>query len=220
MIDPALVIFDCDGVLVDSEVLEHAVDVELLADHGYITTVDRLIGLFVGIARRDMYATVFAELGREVPLDLLVERERRVWTRCRKELRIIPGVDAALEAIRGVPKCVASSSTPDKLQMKLELTNLASWFAPHIFSTALVARGKPAPDIYLYAARTVGVEANNCVVVEDSPHGVSGAKAAGMTVVGFAGGGHATPLLRAELMAAGADQVVDSMTELPSILLA
>lgn len=217
---PALVIFDCDGVLVDSEVLEHAVDAELLAPYGYVATVDELIDRFVGIARRDMYAAVFGEFGREVPAGLLEERERLVWDRCRSDLAAIAGVHAALDSLSGIRKCVASSSTPEKLTLKLQSTGLTSYFSPHIFSTALVARGKPAPDIYLHAAHTVGVPAADCIVIEDSPHGIAGARAAGMTVYGFTGGGHATPALRASLKTAGAKQIVGAMADLPKLLLA
>ena len=215
-----LLIFDCDGVLVDSEILEHSVDVEMLAVHGYHRTTEELLGRFVGISRKDMYATVFGELGRAVPEDLLDIRERTVWTRCASDLRVVAGVEAALDVLSTLPKCVASSSTPDKLRMKLEITGLAPWFVPNVFSTALVERGKPAPDIYLYAAQTVGVPPEGCTVIEDSPHGIAGARAAGMQAIAFVGGAHATASLRAQLVDAGADAVAGSMDELASMLLA
>ena len=215
-----LLIFDCDGVLVDSEILEHSVDAEMLAVHGYHRTTEELLGRFVGISRKDMYATVFGELGRPVPGDLLDMRERTVWTRCASDLRVVAGVETALGVLSALPKCVASSSTPDKLRMKLEITGLAPWFAPNIFSTALVRRGKPAPDIYLYAAKTVGVPPERCTVIEDSPHGIAGARAAGMRAIGFAGGAHTTASLRAQLVNDGADAVAGSMDELASMLLA
>lgn len=213
-----MIIFDCDGVLVDSELIEHAVDVELLALHGYHVTAEALLRRFVGIARRDMYPTVFAELGKLMPDGMLDEREARVWARCQDELPVIAGVRAALDGLRDVAKCVASSSTPEKLAMKLEVACLTADFAPHIFSTALVARGKPAPDIYLHAAAALKVAPRACVVVEDSPHGVAGAKTAGMQVIGFIGGCHATPRLGDELRAAGADHVVSDMAELPAVV--
>ncbi len=215
-----LLIFDCDGVLIDSEVIEHTVDAEMLADHGYHRTTNELLARFVGISRKDMYATIFGELGRPVPEDLLERRERAVWARCTGDLRVVAGASAALDALSGLPKCVASSSTPEKLQMKLEITDLAPWFAPNIFSTALVARGKPAPDIYLHAAQTVGVPPQRCTVIEDSPHGIVGARAAGMRAIGFLGGAHATASLRAQLRDAGADAIASSMDELPSLVLA
>ena len=215
---PFLVIFDCDGVLVDSELLEHAVDEQLLGPFGCTASAQELLQRFVGIARTDMYRVVFSELGRVMPDGLLKEREKLVLERCRRDLRTIQGVEAALERLRRQPKCVASSSIPDKLQMKLESTGLARHFTPHIFSTALVARGKPAPDIYLHAARTVGHAADHCIVVEDSWHGIAGAKAAGMRAIGFAGGGHATPSLVGELRSAGAAIVVDHMDDLPKAI--
>ena len=211
----SLIIFDCDGVLVDSELLEHGVDAELLGPLGYAASAQDLLQRFVGIARTDMYKIVFSELGREMPRGLLEEREKRVWERCRSDLKTVPGVETALESLRQQPKCVASSSIPEKLTLKLESTSLARHFAPHIFSTALVARGKPAPDIYLHAAQTVGYAADRCIVVEDSRHGIAGAKAAGMRTVGFAGGSHATPLLADELRSAGAAIVIEHMDDLP-----
>jgi beta-phosphoglucomutase-like phosphatase (HAD superfamily) len=113
------------------------------------------------------------------------------------------------------PKCVASSSLPDKLRMKLESTGLADHFTPHIFSTALVARGKPAPDIYLHAAQATGHPADACIVIEDSRHGIAGARAAGMRTVGFAGGSHTTEGLRQELLDAGASTAISHMRDLP-----
>lgn len=213
-----LIIFDCDGVLVDSELLEHGVDAELLGPLGYAASAQELLQRFVGIARTDMYEVVFSELGREMPRGLLEEREKLVWERCRSDLKTVPGVECVLEALRQQPKCVASSSIPEKLQLKLDSTGLARHFAPHIFSTALVARGKPAPDIYLHAAQVVGHTADRCIVVEDSRHGIAGAKAASMRAIGFAGGSHATPSLAAELRSAGAAIVVDHMDDLPKAI--
>src|SRR4051812_9324469 len=110
-----LLIFDCDGVLVDSELLEHAVDAELLEGHGLATTATALMERFVGVSRRDMYDVLFGELRRPLPAGLLDERERIVWQRCRSELRAVEGIDAALDVLGGWPKCVASSSLQDKL---------------------------------------------------------------------------------------------------------
>ena len=210
-----LLIFDCDGVLVDSELLEHGVDAELLADHGLTTTAAALMARFVGVSRRDMYEVLFAELRRPQPAGLLEERERLVWQRCHSDLRAIDGIDATLDRLGAWPKCVASSSLPEKLQMKLASTGLARHFQPHLFSTALVARGKPAPDIYLHAAAAVGHPPQSCIVIEDAPAGVQGARQAGMKVVGFVGGSHATDSLGRLLVEAGADVVVASAAEIP-----
>ncbi|HSI00909.1 MAG TPA: HAD-IA family hydrolase [Reyranella sp.] len=210
-----LLIFDCDGVLVDSELLEHGVDAELLEGYGLATTVTALMGRFVGVARRDMYDVLFAELGRPLPAGLLEERERIVWQRCQSDLRVIPGIDEALAALAAWPKCVASSSLPEKLRMKLVNTGLVRHFEPHLFSTALVARGKPAPDIYLHAAASVGYRPESCVVIEDAPAGITGARQAGMKVVGFVGGSHATAALAPALIAAGANAIAASAADLP-----
>jgi HAD superfamily hydrolase (TIGR01509 family) len=210
-----LLIFDCDGVLVDSELLEHSADAELLEGHGLATTAAALMARFVGVARRDMYEMLFAELGRPVPAGLLDERERIVWQRCQSDLRAIPGIADALAALDTLPKCVASSSLPQKLRMKLVKTGLAHHFDPHLFSTALVARGKPAPDIYLHAARAVGHPPERCIVIEDAPAGVTGACAAGMKVVGFVGGSHATAALSPALLAAGAHAIAAAATDIP-----
>jgi beta-phosphoglucomutase-like phosphatase (HAD superfamily) len=118
------------------------------------------------------------------------------------------GIDAALDLLSGLPKCVASSSLPAKLQMKLARIGLARHFEPHLFSTTLVARGKPAPDIYLHAAAAVGHPPESCIVIEDAPAGVRGARQAGMKIVGFVGGSHATDSLDPALLEAGADVVV------------
>jgi HAD superfamily hydrolase (TIGR01509 family) len=213
-----LLIFDCDGVLVDSELLEHSVDAELLRPFGCARSAGELLDRFVGIARRDMYEVVFAELKCEMPEGLLEERERRVWRLCETDLKVIPGVADALDALKGIEKCVASSSLPAKLRLKLDGTGLTHHFAPHIFSTAIVSRGKPAPDIYLHAARAVGHLPEACVVVEDSPHGITGAKAAGMRAIGFLGGSHANAALADGLRAAGAALVVAHMRDLPEAI--
>ncbi|SKA35622.1 haloacid dehalogenase superfamily, subfamily IA, variant 3 with third motif having DD or ED [Enhydrobacter aerosaccus] len=215
---PDLLIFDCDGVLVDSEILEHDVDAELLTRFGLTVTTRQLIERFVGIARADMYRTLFEEIGQPQPAGLLDEREAMVWARCDVDLSAVAGVGAALDALSHIPKCVASSSIPAKLTRKLDAVGLTAHFAPHIFSTAIVPRGKPAPDIYLHAARIAGATPSRCIVIEDSPHGVRGAKAAGMSAIGFCGAGHATDRLPAELEAAGADLVVMSMDELPAAI--
>jgi HAD superfamily hydrolase (TIGR01509 family) len=213
-----MLIFDCDGVLVDSEVLEHTVDAELLGSLGYVCDTQQLLDRFLGVSRRDMYKILFNELGWAMPPGLLEERERRVWHRCASDLKRVPGVEAALDALFAIPKCVASSSLPDKLEMKLAATELSSHFAPHLYSTALVANGKPAPDIYLHAARVTGWEPRACIVIEDSPHGIAGAQAAGMTAIGFCGGSHAKENLGSVLMDAGAKVVVRHMRDLSAAI--
>lgn len=209
------IIFDCDGVLVDSEPAEYAVDLEMLTAHGY-----RLPAAgehrFVGIARHEAYRTIFAEMGRAIPTGLIEEVELRVQARHRAELLPMKGLLGALKSLRAVPKCVASSSTPASLALKLEVTGLDAEFGPHIYSTAQVARGKPAPDIWVFAAGCMRADPTSCIVVEDSRHGIAGAKAAGMRAIGFTGASRASAERVAELRAAGADCVITAMDDLPA----
>ena len=184
---------------------------------GCSASADQLLQRFVGIARRDMYEVVFGELKRDMPAGLLEERERRVWARCMNDLERVPGVE---RGPRGADRSARNASPrracPTKLQMKLRIDGPRRPFrAVIIFSTALVARGKPAPDIYLHAAQATGHPADACIVIEDSRHGIAGARAAGMRTVGFAGGGHATEGLCQELLDAGASIVISHMRDLP-----
>jgi HAD superfamily hydrolase (TIGR01509 family) len=212
-----MIIFDCDGVLVDSEPVEYAVDIEVLTAHGYVPPAE-IERRFIGVSRRDSYRIVFAEMGRAMPNGLLEQAEAVLHARYRAALPVLPGLHEALDRLRDVPRCVASSSTVASLALKLEVSGLTSHFAPHIFSTALVARGKPAPDICLHAAAAMGYPPPACVVVEDSRPGIAGAKAAGMRAIGFIGASHAAPNLADELRAAGADYIVAAMAELPDIV--
>jgi HAD superfamily hydrolase (TIGR01509 family) len=151
-----------------------------------------------------------------MPMGLLEEVELRVQARHRAELVPMRGLLSALKTLRAVPKCVASSSTPASLALKLEVTGLNVEFAPHIFSTAQVARGKPAPDIWLHAAACMRVAPAACIVIEDSRHGIAGAKVAGMRVIGFTGASRASAERAAELRDAGADSVIGAMDDLPA----
>jgi HAD superfamily hydrolase (TIGR01509 family) len=212
-----LVIFDCDGVLIDSEAIVCRVESEALAELGYRLDVDSFIERFVGRAAKESRALIEAELGRPLPASFAAEASRRVAAAFARELRAIDGVAAALAAL-DLPKCVASSSLPERLAYTLGLTGLAPWFGGNVFSTALVARGKPAPDIYLHAAAAMAALAERCLVIEDSVPGIAGAKAAGMTAFGFVGGSHCRPGLADRLSAAGADLVFAAMTDLPRLV--
>ncbi|HEX7967985.1 MAG TPA: HAD-IA family hydrolase [Stellaceae bacterium] len=212
-----LVIFDCDGVLVDSEVIAcHAVADTLLA-FGHAVAADGIAERFTGMSDKDMYAILAAELGGEWPADFDAEMQRRARERFERELQSIPGVEAAVAQLP-MARCVASSSVPDNLAYKLRRTGLFALFAPAIFSTALVARGKPAPDIFLYAAAQMSAAPARALVIEDSGPGIAAAKAAGMTAFGFAGGSHCRPSHAERLTAAGADLVFDDMRELPGLI--
>ena len=187
---PKLLIFDCDGVLVDSEPLAMRALLETIADAGLTIGPERGYERFLG---RDL-ASVTEALSEEFDIDLthaaLEEMRRRLFESFRRELKPIPGAAEALGRI-DLPRCVASSSQIDRVRLALEVTGLSAFFGSNIFCASMVERGKPAPDLFLYAAERMGVEPSACVVVEDSPAGVAAAQQAGMSVFAFAGGTHA-----------------------------
>lgn len=211
-----LVIFDCDGVLVDSEALACQVDADVLTSLGIAYTRDEIINQFVGVSLKDMMAQIEREHERTLPADFADTLNRTLFARFERELRPIEGVR---DAILALPhrRCVASSSLPERIAFSLRLTGLDDLFE-HVFSASEVRRGKPTPDLFLHVAERMGSSADGCVVIEDSIAGVQAARAAGMKVVGFAGGGHCGPGHVDRLKAAGALSVIDRMAELPETL--
>lgn len=209
-----LLIFDCDGVLVDSEVLANAALAGLMTALGRPMTTGEAIGIFTGRRLPDVLALAEGLLGRPIPADLGERAGAAMLERLRRELKAVAGVREAIAALPG-PRCVASSSKRERITLSLDVTGLAPLFGDHVFSAEQVARGKPAPDLFLFAARSLGFAPDSCIVIEDSPLGILAARAAGMTAVGFAGASHATPHLPKALAEAGAAAVVTAMTELP-----
>lgn len=205
----AAIIFDCDGVLVNSEAIYIDVERSLLREIGLEFDIASYQARFVGLSHTD-FLTDLAALcearGLAFPADFDQRHAAASAARLEAELIAVPGLTRLLEAHRG-PRAVASSSTPEALRWKLNKADLTAFFAPHIYSTAEVARGKPAPDVFLHAATHIGVAAANCIVIEDSTNGARAGKAAGMTVWGFTGAGHADDGLAGRLRDAGADQV-------------
>jgi HAD superfamily hydrolase (TIGR01509 family) len=216
---PALLVFDCDGVLVDSETVACRVDAELFAEIGIPVGVDEIRDRFVGSSSGQMCETLAREHGVAVTEAFRRRLLDTVLARFETELTAIPGVADALARLP-FPRCVASSSEPRRIRRSLELTGLLAAFDPHLFSARMVARGKPAPDVFLLAAERMGVAPARCVAIEDSVAGVTAARAAGMTVLGFVGGGHCGPALPARLRSAGAAQVFDDMRALPDLVAA
>jgi HAD superfamily hydrolase (TIGR01509 family) len=209
-----LVLFDCDGVLVDSERLVIDIDVAAVTAAGWPMTREEAIEAFVGRSNADVVAMIEAQLGHPLPPDWDAAWEadyRRVFDEL---LEPVPGVRAAVEQVvaRGRRTCVASSGSHDKMRRTLARTGLAELFEGRIFSATEVERGKPAPDLFLHAASRMQVDPGRCVVVEDSRYGVAAARSAGMRVVGFAGG--ITP----EHHLADADVVITDMAVLPGTL--
>ena len=181
-----LVIFDCDGVLVDSERLAVRVEARLLSALGWQIGEDEVLRRFVGRSDAHMRREIERELGRPVP-EWDARYAAAMGEAFRAELQAVPGVVAALDRLT-VPSCVASSGTHEKMRLTLGLTGLHDRFAGRIHSATEVAAGKPAPDLFLHAASRMGVAPARCVVVEDSAAGVQAARAAGMRSLGYAGG--------------------------------
>ncbi|HKE12637.1 MAG TPA: HAD family hydrolase [Myxococcota bacterium] len=208
-----LVIFDCDGVLVDSEPIANRVFAEMLAGQGLVLTPRETMRRYMGRSMAACRILIETELGRALPGDFFSELHARTLGAFQNELRPVEGIGRVLDGLT-TPSCVASSSTHERLRLALELTNLFSRFEGRIFSAHDVARGKPAPDLFLHAAHLMGVGPERCAVVEDSVPGVEAGVSAGMDVYGYAwhGDGRA-------LRAAGA-QVFGRMLELPALLLA
>ena len=209
---PGLVIFDCDGVLVDSEPIANRVFGQMLAEQGLALAPEAVIERFVGRTMADCLTQAAALLGRPLPGDFEAEHDRRLFAALAAGLVAVPGVVQLLDGLAS-PCCVASNGGPDKLRFSLLQVGLLARFEGALFSAAEVARGKPAPDLFLHAARCMGVLPAACLVVEDTPTGVAAGVAAGMTVFGFAA---CTPAAR--LREAGAHQVFAAMDELPALL--
>jgi HAD superfamily hydrolase (TIGR01509 family) len=205
-----LLILDNDGVLVDSEPIANRVLAELLTECGHPTTYEEAVRDYLGGTLRLVRDIVEPRLGRPLPGDFEARYHERLFARMRAELAVVAGVVAALDAI-DLPTCVASSGTHERIETTLAAVGLLDRFAGRIFSAGDVPRGKPHPDLFLYAAERMGAEPDRCLVVEDSPHGVAAAKAARMTVIGYAG---LTPACRL----AAADVVIEGMIELPTTI--
>jgi HAD superfamily hydrolase (TIGR01509 family) len=214
---PALVIFDCDGVLIDSEALSIRVESRCLIAHGYDMDEAEVAARYLGISGAAMIADLEARFGRPVPPALLADMTEQAHLLFESELAAMPGIHALLDRL-SVPACVASSSRPERLAHTLGLTGLYERFAPNVFSSTMVARGKPAPDLFLHAARQMGAEPARSVVIEDSVAGVTAGVAAGMRVIGFCGGGHCPPDHGARLAEAGAASVYAHMDEIADAL--
>jgi HAD superfamily hydrolase (TIGR01509 family) len=212
--DTQLVIFDCDGVLVDSEPVANRMLGQMLRELGLDLTQEQIFQNFVGYSMAHVMRVIESMLGRAPPESFLHDLQARTFAAFKSELRAMPGIEYALDNLH-VPFCVASSGDHEKMNTTLGITRLLPRFAGHIFSVTQVARGKPAPDVYLFAARQMGAEPAACVVVEDTPPGVQAGVAAGMTVFGFCA--H-TP--EQKLKAAGAHRTFDDLRRLPELLLA
>ena len=209
-----LVIFDCDGVLVDSEPISISVLVGALEAAGVTMSEAEAHERFLGKSLKTMSEILHSDYGLAIDAHFLDDMRKTLYDRFRTDLRPVEGVREVVENLN-VAHCVASSSQPERIRLSLSVTGLIDCFEPHIFSATMVERGKPAPDLFLHASRQMGVAAEHCVVVEDSPAGVQAAKAAGMRVFAFAGGSHAqSERHRAALSALEPDRLFDDMRDL------
>jgi len=211
-VKPDLVVFDCDGVLVDSEPISNRILAEHLTALGVPTTTQESVDRYMGGSLGAVLADVRGRLGREVPADFVARYRADCYAAFEFELVAVEGVEAALDALGDTPTCVASSGEHEKLRRTLGRTGLLPRFAGRIFSATEVARGKPAPDLFLHAAAAMGADSARCVVVEDSPVGVEAALAAGMGVLAYAG---RTPAHRLERDGV---RTFRAMAELPGLL--
>lgn len=207
-----LIIFDCDGVLVDSEPISNRIFTAVLREIGFDWSYEQVCSRFIGLSMTRCIELVEADLGRPVPEGFLDDLQRRTFEAFRTEgLAAVRGVPQMLDRL-DIPFCVASSGEPEKMQTTLGLTGLLPRFAGRMFSAQQVRRGKPAPDLFLFAAESCGVAPERCTVVEDSVPGVQAAVTARMRVFGYAERSD-----RAALAASGA-VVFDSMTDLPGLI--
>ena len=179
-----LVIFDCDGVLVDSEPLSNRILAERLTAAGLPTTAEESMRDYMGRSWSAVVASAEQRLGRALPASFAERYHEELFAAFARELRAVDGVRAALDAIR-LPSCVASSGSHERIRAALTAAGLLERFDGRIFSAADVEHGKPAPDLFLHAAARMGFEPGDCLVGEDSPAGVAAGRAAGMTVLGY-----------------------------------
>lgn len=214
------IIWDCDGCLIDSEWIACGNAAQVLTEIGYPITTDEFVVRFAGQGRNHIFSTIAQETGKN-----LLERYDeissfdRLFQLFKAELQEIEGITSLLQNIK-MPMAIASGSEYERLEFSLRHTNLFDHFAPHIYSASSIKRGKPAPDIFLYAANKLDIAPQNCLVIEDSENGVRAGKAAGMTVFGFTGGSHIKNKAahKETLLSLGADLVFDEMRALPALM--
>lgn len=214
-----LILFDCDGVLVDSEILAAELGSRLLAECGYDISAQSICIRFAGMEWKSILTQIEQESGLSLAARLFDKSNAMLDDILAAKVQEIDGVRGALEQISG-PRCICSNSSSARLDLELTKTGLKSYFKPHIFSAMDLGPGrtKPKPDIYLYGASQFDVDPERCLAIEDSVHGVHAARVAGMSVIGFTGGGHTYKAHAERLKEAGADIVFSSMVELPQLV--
>ena len=218
---PDLVIFDCDGVLVDSEVVAARVEAELVSAAGYEITAEEISEAYAGLTFKDILIRIEEKAAIPFQVSLIDQAEDLIDRRLKAEVRAIEGAhEAASEVV--CHKCICSNSRTERIEFMLEKTRLLPYFAGRIFSSLETPTGKPkpAPDVFLHAARTLGADPRNTFVIEDSVHGIAGAKAAGMRVIGFTGAAHSHAGHADALTEAGAETVIRRWADFPAVVAA
>lgn len=212
-----LIIFDCDGVLVDSEIIASEVNLEIVKDLGLDLTLDELSQRYSGLTADNIFAQVSEELNKPLPQDIAERSDKMLDEALRQSLQAVAGVHEMLDVMDDA-LCICSNSTTPRLEQNLILTNLLDRFHPHIFSAVEVRQNlpKPSPDVFLHAAETLGATPAQSIVIEDSSHGVEGAVAAGMRVIGFVGASHSYVGHSEKLMDAGAETTVSKLSDVPA----
>lgn len=212
-----LLVFDFDGVVADSEILANTVLAELVTELGTPMTLEASLATFMGKRAEDVIAAIAATTGGPAGDAVGRELTRRTLARFRSELREIRGVRDYLAAFAGLKRCIASSSSPDRLAACLDILGLAEAFGEHVYSASQVPRGKPHPDLFLHAASRLGVAPAEAIVIEDSEGGIRAASAAGMTPIGLLAASHIGSGHEARLRDAGAQYIARDYRELEMI---
>lgn len=212
------IIFDFDGVIADSEVLANIVLADTVTELGVATTLQDCYRDYMGKRFHEVLAVIESKVGRSLPAEFAEEFQRRTLETFRARLQPVAGAREFIAAFADVPQCIASSSSPDRLAVCLEVLGLDGFFTGRVFSVSMVARGKPHPDVFLHAAAAIGVPPGRCIVIEDSAGGVVAGRAAGATVIGLLAGGHVQDGHGATLAAAGAHYVVGSFRDAEAVV--
>ncbi|WP_378943856.1 HAD family hydrolase [Mesorhizobium sp. ANAO-SY3R2] len=221
MNQPDLVIFDCDGVLVDSEIIAARIEAELLTSAGFEITAEEIAETYAGLTFKDILLRIEEKAAIPLQASLIDQAEELVDRKLKNDVRAIEGVHEAVAAV-SAPRCICSNSRSERIEIMLERTRILPLFKGRIFSALETPskKPKPSPDVFLHAANTYGASPANTFVIEDSVHGIAGAVSAGMRVIGFTGGSHSYPGHADMLTEAGAETVIRRWADLGGVLAA
>ena len=206
-------IFDFDGVIADSEAIANTVLAEIVTALGHPTTLDQSLTRYAGSRWDDVIAEIEVAIGKPLPSDFSGQLKLATLDRFRTDLKEVSGATNFIRRFSHIPRCIASSSSIDRLQLCLSVLELEAEFGNHVFSADMVARGKPHPDIFLFAAGKLGVSPDECLVIEDSAGGIRAAVAAGMTAIGLCAASHIRQGHDAKLRDAGAVHLAQSWSD-------